>query len=338
MEPIALTRACELIHVTDTLERLGASPEDVLAQARLPMWHLYDPEDLIPTSHIYALMDQAAQSLGNPTFGLRVGADNGLATLGTLGRLIASAPTIHHAFETSCRLIHAHSSAARNWLAEGGDEVWFCRNRLHGPKAGRRQMEQCILMQLIDHVGMAAGPSWRPDAVCLQMHEDPGPEFRDALGDPMILTGQQVTGIAVPRALLALPLPRCAAALCEAYDAEESRLRHTAPADSFVDTLRQLVGTLLNEEGTPRIETVAEIAGVSVRSLQRRLSENGSSYSRVVDQARYQAASRLLRESDTRITDIAIDLGYTDSAHFTRAFKRWAGITPSEYRRQRLKK
>lgn len=94
MEPIALTRASQLIQVTETLERLGASPEHVLANAGLPMWHNCDPDDLIPTCHIYALMDEAAHTLGNPVFGLRVGADNGLATLGTLGKLIASAPTI----------------------------------------------------------------------------------------------------------------------------------------------------------------------------------------------------------------------------------------------------
>ncbi len=338
MEPIALTRASELIQVTETLERLGASPEDVLEQASLPMWHYCDPEDLIPTCHIFALMEHAARSLDNPVFGLRVGAENGLAALGTLGKLVASSPTIHHALETSCRLIHAHSSAARNWLAEDDDEVWFCRNRLRGPMAGRRQMEQCILMQLIDHVGMATGPSWRPAKVCLQMHEEPGSELREELGNPEIRLGQDITGIAVPRALLTLPLRRCAAMQVEMNDAEESRLRHTAPADSFVDTLRQLIKTLLKEEGTPRIETVARMAGVSVRSLQRRLSENGASYSQVVDQARYQAAVRLLQDPDIRVTDIAIDLGYTDSAHFTRAFKRWAGVTPSEYRRQRLKK
>ena len=89
-------------------------------------------------------------------------------------------------------------------------------------------------------------------------------------------------------------------------------------------------------EGPPRIETMAEIAGLSVRSLQRRLAEYGLCHSEIVDQARYQAAVRLLQDAETRITDIAMDLGYTDSAHFTRAFKRWAGVTPREYRRYPL--
>ena len=114
---------------------------------------------------------------------------------------------------------------------------------------------------------------------------------------------------------------------------EEARLRQTAPAPGFVDTLRQLAGTLLKEEGPPRIETMAEITGLSVRTLQRRLAENGLSHFELVDQARYEAATRLLRDSDIRVTDIAMELRYADSANFTRAFRRWAGVTPREYRR-----
>ena len=76
---------------------------------------------------------------------------------------------------------------------------------------------------------------------------------------------------------------------------------------------------------------MAEITGLSVRSLQRRLSQHGLSHSQIVDQARYQAATRLLEASESRITDIGFELGYADSAHFSRAFKRWAGVTPREY-------
>ena len=64
MEPIALTRASQFIHATNTLERLGQSLEGMLAQANLPMWHFSDPDDLVPTQHIHRLMEQAARSLG----------------------------------------------------------------------------------------------------------------------------------------------------------------------------------------------------------------------------------------------------------------------------------
>ena len=93
MGPIALTRASELIHVTDTLEQLGVSAERMLAQANLPMWLYCDPEDLIPKHHIFEFMDRAARSLGNPTFGLLVGAQTTLSSMGAFGTLVASSLT-----------------------------------------------------------------------------------------------------------------------------------------------------------------------------------------------------------------------------------------------------
>ncbi len=331
MEPIALTRASQLIHVTDALERIGVSTERLLERLGLPMWHFGDPDDLIPTRHIYMLMGEAARSLGNRMFGLKVGLESSIVTLGSYGKVIASAPTIKHALERSCRLIHLHSSDARLWLIPAGDEVWFCRNQFRGPKLGRTQAEQYVLTRLIDYVRIGAGPSWQPAKVRLQTQEAPGHELRDALGDPEIRIGQTFTAIAVPRGFLALPL-RHRRTPGEAGDAEEARLRDTAPATSFCGSLRQLTAALLKQEGPPRIEAMAEITGLSVRSLQRRLAECGISHAQIVDQARYQAAIRLLADSEIRITEIAMDLGYADSAHFTRASKRWAGLTPTEYR------
>ena len=109
-----------------------------------------------------------------------------------------------------------------------------------------------------------------------------------------------------------------------------------APSADFADTLRKLAGTLLKTEGVLRIETMAEITGLSVRTLQRRLAKHGLTHFKIIDQARYQTAARLLGDADIRITDVAMDLGYADSAHFTRAFKRWAGMTPREYRSHEL--
>ena len=332
LEPIALTRASQLIHVTETLERLGESPERILERAKLPMWLYCEPDDVIPASHIYTLLGQAARFLGNPTFGLQVGLESSIATLGSYGKVIASAPTVKQAFDTSCRLLHLHTSGAHNWLIPAGDEVWFCRSQFRGPNFGRRQMELYVVMRLIDHVRMGIGLSWQPTRLRLQMQEPPERDLKEALGDPEIRFGQKYTAIAVPRALLALPLRRRNAPLQDRQKVE-AWLRQTAPGSNFVDGLRQLAKTLLNTEGAPRIETMAEVAGLSVRALQRRLAQHGLTHFEIVDQARYQAATNLLADPDIRITEIALDLGYANANHFTRAFKRWAGVTPSEYRK-----
>ncbi len=334
MGPIALTRASELIHVTDTLEQLGVSAERMLVQANLPMWLYCDPEDLIPKHHIFELMDRAARTLGIPSFGLQVGAQTSLSSMGAFGTLVASSLTAYHAVQTSCRLIPLHNAGSQLSLVEVGDEAWFCHREVPAPEIGRWQKELFTLLRGIDNVRMGAGPSWWPSKVCLQVREMPRRELREALGDPEIRIGQKTTAFAVPRRLLARPLRRRDTPA--SGQEEELRLQRTAPGTGFADTLRQLAGTLLNEEVSPRIETLAEITGLSVRTLQRQLTKYGLSYTQLVDQARYQAATRLLEDADVRITDIAMELQYTDSANFTRAFKRWAGVTPREYRRHQL--
>ena len=333
MEAIALTRASELIHAADTLERLGESPERVCRQANLPMWHYCDPDDLIPDHQIRQFLDRAGRSLGTKNFGLMVGEHTCLSSMGSFGRLIASAFTVHHALSTTSNLIRLQTTGGSYSLAEAGEEIWFCGSQFRGPDIGRREREQYALLRMIDHVRIGVGPSWLPAKICLQAREAPNREFRLALGDPDIRIGRNTTAFAIPRVLLPQQPQRSATAPGNSAQTVQERLWHMAPAADLAGSLRQVAGTLLKIEGPPRIETMAEIAGLSTRSLQRRLAEHGLSHFEIVDQARYQAAIRLLEDRENRITDIAMDLGYTDSAHFTRAFKRWAGVTPREYRR-----
>jgi AraC-like DNA-binding protein len=84
----------------------------------------------------------------------------------------------------------------------------------------------------------------------------------------------------------------------------------------------------------PAIDLAAEIAGTSVRSLQRQLSQMRTSYTELVERLRFDQAIRLLRDSDLKILDIALELGYSDASNFARAFRRISGTSPRELRRQ----
>ncbi len=87
-------------------------------------------------------------------------------------------------------------------------------------------------------------------------------------------------------------------------------------------------------DGCPRLTLAAEIARTSVRTLQRRLAARGSNYSELVDRVRFDVASRMLTETDAPSIQIAQATAYTDPSHFARAFRRIAGVSPSEYRKQ----
>ena len=94
----------------------------------------------------------------------------------------------------------------------------------------------------------------------------------------------------------------------------------------------QIVTRLL-PDGYPDVQSVAQVVRVSARTLQRRLSEEGLTFAGVVARARFAVAQRMLDDPARKVVDVALDLGYSDHAHFTRAFVRWTGVAPREFRR-----
>ena len=86
----------------------------------------------------------------------------------------------------------------------------------------------------------------------------------------------------------------------------------------------------------PDIGHAAELAGVSVSTLQGRLRESGITYSDLIEMERLRLAIELLAQEYIKICDVASELGYTEPANFTRAFRSWTGLTPSTFRNHQL--
>jgi AraC-like DNA-binding protein len=82
------------------------------------------------------------------------------------------------------------------------------------------------------------------------------------------------------------------------------------------------------------IDRCATQLGISRRGMQRLLSESGLTFTRLVDEVRLELATRLLADDAKAIKNIAIELGFTRSANFARAFQRLSGVTPTEFRRR----
>jgi AraC-like DNA-binding protein len=101
--------------------------------------------------------------------------------------------------------------------------------------------------------------------------------------------------------------------------------------DDLVERLRRLLKLMIMSPECS-IETAAKQLGVSVRTLKRHLAAQGSSYSRLRDEVRFDSACQLLRQTSTPANQIASVLGYADAASFSRAFSRWAGTGPAKWR------
>jgi AraC-like DNA-binding protein len=128
-----------------------------------------------------------------------------------------------------------------------------------------------------------------------------------------------------PDAAPAQPLPRWA---------QSRAVRRARETGRLGDVVQQIVTPLLRD-GHPNVPSVAKMLGLSARTLQRRLSEEGVTYARVVARARFAVAQRLLDDPACKVIEVALDLGYSDQAHFARAFARWTGLAPREFQRRR---
>jgi len=102
---------------------------------------------------------------------------------------------------------------------------------------------------------------------------------------------------------------------------------------STLDKIKQEL--LIQEDGIPSLEQLARRLNISPRTLRRHLSTEGTSYKNLVRDMRREKAMDLLDRTDCPIERIAIELGYSDVPNFYHAFKKWTGVTPSEYRNKK---
>lgn len=111
----------------------------------------------------------------------------------------------------------------------------------------------------------------------------------------------------------------------------EEQLRQAKEEDSFVELVRRTIQDKLTGQ-RPSVEVISQALHISPRTLQRRLQESGSSYQRVLDEARHLMARYYLGNSALELNEAAYLLGFEDPNSFGRAFRGWEGIPPSDWR------
>ena len=145
--------------------------------------------------------------------------------------------------------------------------------------------------------------------------------------------GQFCTAFVIPTSLLALPCKSGGSNPRNPNPNEES-LWSTAPSRSFSGAIKQVIRAYAGD-GWLTVNETSEVVGTSVRTMQRRLSAEKKTYSDIIEETRAEVAGNLLENTDATMLEISRQLGYSDQSHFTRAFRRWAAVSPTEFRAQR---
>lgn len=184
-------------------------------------------------------------------------------------------------------------------------------------------------MTLVAVIRAFAGPDWQPAEMAFTSRAPVGHMAAERFPNTRFRFGRQATWVTLPRAILSLALREDA--LPPHGSGAQGAPDLSTASDDFTASLKRLLQPYLRD-GYPHIDLAAEIAGTSVRTLQRRLAKAGLSYSGLVQQVRFEAAKRLVIEPQMRMIDVAYTLGWSSPATFTRAFHDLAGISPTDYR------
>ena len=336
--PIQCSRAAHLAPYLAFLEEVGAPVDRELRRARLPTLVTEDPDMYLPDLRMRAFLRAIAEKEGIDDFGARAMSYSGLWRLSaTIGDSGAQSPTLYAALKQFCRYCVVEDSYLSAWIT--GDETTIrvsCRNRMPLGPFSRRIEDWSQLSAIIAIIRSFAGPEWQPVEIALYS-ESPISEFAAQLfPNARLLRGQRSASVTVPRDLLSVPGRMNGNGIRSGRATQAAGDRTERPPD-LLSTLRDVLSAYL-QDGPLAIGQAAEMAGVSPRTLQRRLRQSGISYSGLLQQVRYERAANFLRESDVTILEVALHVGYEDPSHFSRAFRRFAGVSPKQYRhQQRLK-
>jgi len=312
------------------LNTIGAPVDRLLRQARLSQMPLHDPEALIPVILGYRFIEMAAREEKMEDLGIIVGQGASAFDLGAYGAALRGTPTVYEYLQIGVRLIGGHSSGTRLWLKPEG-EALRVNQYLAGPSSpGRCIADLYTLFITIATLRRMIGPTWSPGEVRLLAGDEALIGDRNVFGDARLITGQRHSSFTISRSLMQLPMPSWGPAATSGKDLRPSA-GQSMPAD-FETSAEQLIVSLL-ADGYPSVQKVAEAAGMSTRTLQRRFAEAGVSHSGLVAASRLRRAKAWLAESDMPIVEIAAMLGYNEASNFTRAFRRQTGTSPAAYRR-----
>ena len=331
MKSIPLTRGRHAGNFVIALEQHGVPVEHHLSRANLPFALMESPgsDDIIPAVSMLDFAERAAKDSGILDLGVRAGAVP-ISNYGVFGARVIQAPTLYGAIQTFCDEVCGECSEADYYLSHDGSRAWFC----HGPVGNPvlLQHELYVLMIMTQVIQLALGDDWLPKQVQLQSSDETSLTCNELMLSTNIEFGAPITAIEVPLKSLAETLEPASGDKPITSNTESGLTTWGRLSTDPVIALQELISQSIRQSKQPTIDLAAEITGLSSRTLQRYLASKATSFSKLVDQVRFNLAISLLNDASTSITAISYELGYSNVAHFSRAFRRMTGISPRAYR------
>jgi len=328
--------AAKIAHVVDALAAEGVAPEDALRRTDITLEQLRSPAILVSVNQVIECYRNALQLSRDPHFAFRTGANTHLALYGMYGFAILSSMNFRETMQFAVRYHELATPLVRlRFVEEAGLAAWMIDPLPH-PAVETRLYRFIVEMQFGVHISLqrdVMGSAFRPFAAHFT-YDAPAAEndYEKTFGCPVAFR-QSANCLQFDAVWLDRTPPlgneiaySTVIALCDdLHDQLRNRL-------GLAGKVRSLLLANLGRHAS--LEDVSARLDIPIRTLRRKLQDEQTSFRDILDQLRAEVAIKYLRGTKMTIDDIAHALGFSETANFRHAFRRWKQTSPLEYRRR----
>ncbi len=325
--------------LADALRVAGHDPIPLLEQYGLDNARLAEPRARLSIPRYMRLGHAAIQLSGDAGLGLSMGVHTRLSQVGLAGVTAAQAPTVREAARALIRFepLYAYNYRGQSSFHEDTRGAWLRFYSINPYNAYNRFVVDSVLAGWAAQLGALAGQPLQVEKVEIEFPATSYTEQYGALFNCPVEFASGTNQLRLNQATLALRNPEhCPSTWRHLLEICERELEQLTRTRSLRERISQLLGPLLNGR-EPDLEEVANRLQLPTWTLRRKLAEEGTQFRAILNDTRRDLAMAYIRDTELAFGEIAYLLGFASAEAFQRAFKRWAGKTPGEFRREQRK-
>ncbi|WP_250656114.1 AraC family transcriptional regulator [Alkalimarinus coralli] len=304
----------------------------LLALADISPELLNNPEGRIPVSKMSRLWTLAVEATGDEAFGLSIPGFVQPTTFHALGFSLMVSASLRDAWQRTQRYYQVVSDVLDIKIKDGCSESALCYVRIPGKAYAKEAIDAFVatMVRLSDDI---TANSAIPTKILLERKKPVQNRQFEALFPCDVYFEAGCNEIYYKNEDLDQPLPTANLAIALKNDEVVQNYLSSLLNQSLVKQVTEKIIALM-AMGEPSQELIAKELNISSRQLQRKLKDESSSFRGLLENVRKDFAKNYLAQSQQSIIEIAYQLGFQDPSNFTRAFKRWFGVSPSTFRKQ----
>jgi AraC-like DNA-binding protein len=327
------TAGAWLNSISEMLVTIGLDAKAIFDKAGIDAAAVQDPHNRFESDQLSRLWNVIAETTGNPAIGLASSDRPRPSSLDMLTYTMMTAPNLLGALQRFVRYVRIISDATTFTLEDGEGGQWMRLSIAGGELPVPRQRYEFILITILNICRWIASKTVNPLLVELA-HDQPldTAPYASAFACPVRYNAAE-HGVLFATQDLDKPLPFSNSRLAEFHERFTGEFLRKMDSGKISTKVRELIMRAM-PDGDPQRSAIAADLCISERTLQRRLSDEGTTFQDILDETRRDMARQFLADDQITLGQIAFMLGFADQSAFNRACQRWFTLSPRQFRKK----